>query len=162
MFRSVMQWRRAACLTAIVALLLAGGCTGSGPDPMSRNSGVNLTTRPDQSLRTSMFIGKWDINGKRTNLANGNSGLGAAPDNFWKDLTGKGWRFEEGGILWTKATFGSDKGHWRLKGKHELVIQEFGAPTEVTYEAMFRDGYLYLKRPTGGWLVFERDKFLGL
>jgi len=144
--------------------ILAGfaGCSGSGPDPMSRNSGVNLTTRPGQSLRTSMFVGKWDLHGKRTNLANGSSGFGAAGDNLWKDMTGKGWRFEEGGVIYTRTTFGKEKGYWRLKGKNQLVIKEHGAPVEVTYEAMFRDGYLYLKRPNGAWAVFERDKFFGI
>jgi len=147
----------ALLLLCVLSICLLSACNRNGPDPMAENAGVKLTTKPDQYLRTSMFIGKWDVDGKRTNLANGAAGIGTVPDNFWKDMTGKTWKFEEGGILYTSGTFSKKRGSWRLKGKDRLVVMEYGAPVEVSYETLFRDGYMYLKRPNGAWIVFERS-----
>src|SRR6187399_268904 len=81
--------------TIVLGLALLGaaalfqiGCA-SGDKPLAANSGKMLTTTPGQQLTEDMFIGKWDIDGERTNTANGYSGVGAIPADIARDMFGK-------------------------------------------------------------------------
>jgi len=147
-----------ACLTLGAAALAPLGCT-SGEKPLAANSGKVINTTPDQQLTEDLFIGKWDLDGERTNTANGDGGVTDIPSDVVKDVLGKGWRFEKGGLLKTDQVVGWKTGSWRIDGKNKLIADE--GKGAFNYEASFKDGFLYLKKADGKVLVFERDKFFG-
>ena len=133
------------------------GCT-SGDKPLQPNSGKSIDSTPGQTLTEAMFLGKWDIDGERTNTANGHGSVAAIPADITRDILGKGWRFEPHGDLKVDQAVGWKTGSWKLSGD-SLTVDEGKGPH--TYTAQFKDGYLYLKTADGKTLVFERDKFFG-
>lgn len=147
-----------ASLLAAAALLLSA-CDSLGPESIRDNEGSTLTTKPGEAIKESQLIGKWDSDGERTNTANGNSGVAAIPEDVYKDIMGKGWRFHAGGGLSIDQTIGSREGSWKLTPPANLAITDKGSTT--LYEASFRDGFLYLKNKEGRYLVMERNKFFG-
>jgi len=150
-----------ACSTALSTILLAG-CDGSNtPSALKDNDGSTLTTRDGRQITEDMLVGKWDLDGERTNTANGHSGVVAIPSDVVKDVLGKGWRFERGGVLRTDQVVGSKPGTWRIEGANTLAIDEGGDRSPKSYKMSFRDGFLYLQRTDGSYIVFEKDKFFG-
>ena len=131
------------------------------PPVLQDNEGSTLTTASSEPLRNVMFIGKWDLDGKRTNEANGKTGLGALGPNIAIDMLGTGWKFEPGGLLRTDTTLGPKTGWWRVRGGNELQIKEAGQVEPLRFLAGFRDGFMYLQDTEGKWLVFELNKFFG-
>ena len=158
MFNLSATWTRVTCAAALGLATLGVGCT-SGPDPLADNSGHRLTTRDGQQLAEAMFLGKWDLDGERTNNVNGGGGVTAIPTDVIKDVLGKGWRFESGGNLKSDLPVGWRNGSWRIEGKNTLVVNE--GKGDQRYAAKFNEGYLYLTKTDGKVLVFERDKFFG-
>lgn len=130
---------------------------------MSDNEGSTLTTKDGEQITEAMIVGKWDLDGERTNTANGNAGVGAIPDDVVKDVFGAGWRIQPNGVMQTDKTVGSDVGAWKIEGKNTLIVQENKAANspEVRYEASFRDGFMYLKKSDGKYAVMEKSKFFG-
>lgn len=147
-------------LLIAAAIAVATGCA-SGPDPLGENSGRVLNTAPDEQLTPEMFYGKWDLDGDRTNTANGRTGIESVGSDVMKDLTGKGWRLAANGVMHTDKAVGTSLGRWRIDGRNTLIVKESADAIEQTYQASFVDGYLYLHRADGIYLVFERDKFFG-
>ena len=148
---------RSSCVALIAAALLVPvGCAA-----LDDNDGSTLTTTDGQQIQKTTLIGKWDLDGERTNTANGRPGIGAIPDDIAKDIFGKGWRFRSGGVLLTDKTIGAQEGTWRLEGKDQLHLRERPSASERIYTVSFRDGYMYLRRPDGEHLVMERNKFFG-
>ncbi len=147
-------------LTAI-CLSLTALCALPACDAIKDNAGSTLTTEPNQQLTPAMFLGKWDLDGERTNATNGNSGVAAIPSDIAKDIFGKGWKFADKGVLLTDKPLGTDNGSWRIEGNNTLIVKETPAAVERRFAASFRTGYMYLKQPDGKWLVFEKDKFFG-
>ena len=144
---------------ALAAAIGLTACT-SGPEPIQDNSGKIINTQPGEQLLEEQFVGKWDIDGERTNNAQGQGGVTAIPSDILKDTLGKGWRFERGGVLKIDAVVGSKTGSWRIVGKDGLAVTT--PEGDQSFTAQFRAGYLYLKRADGKWFVFERDKYFGL
>ena len=148
----------AAAVISVGAIgLTVAGCDMS-PDVLEDNNGSALTTTPGAQLKESMFLGKWDLDGERTNTANGNSGVTDIPTDVVKDILGKGWKFHAGGGLSIDQTIGTKEGSWKLQGD-TVTIDEGGGPH--TYTARFQDGFLYLKKADGKYIVLERAKFFG-
>jgi len=148
--------------TAACSFGLVAGCHSDNDNAtLKDNSGSNLTTTSGQQITESMLVGKWDLDGERTNSANGHSGVTSIPSDITKDVLGKGWKFEPGGVLKTDQVVGSKHGTWRIEGNNTLVVLESPNATPKSYEASFRDGFLYLHRPDGTWMVFEKSKFFG-
>lgn len=147
-------------LTAI-CLSLAIVCGLPACDALKDNGGSNLTTDPNQQLTAEMFKGKWDLDGERTNAANGISGISSIPSDVAKDIFGKGWRFSDQGVLLTDKPLGAENGSWRIEGNNTLVVKETPSAIDRRFAASFRSGFMYLKQPDGKWLVFEKDKFFG-
>jgi hypothetical protein len=139
-----------------LALLLALGACELATD----NEGRTYNTTPGETLDPSWLLGKWDLDGERTNAANGNSGVTAIPDDVLKDVFGAGWRFERDGVLLVDGVLGSRGGTWRLEEPDTLVLK---LPEQDTrrYRARFTDGYLYLTGEGGRVRVMERSKFFG-
>jgi hypothetical protein len=146
---------RVFTLTACCALPLAVGCNS-----MEDNEGSVLTTTTDQQLTESMFLGKWDLDGERTNTVNGQGGVEDIPSDVFKDVLGAGWEFQRNGVLKIDRTIGTRTATWRIEGANALVIND-PDKGETRYEASFRDGYMYLKNPAGRWMVMEKGKFFG-
>jgi hypothetical protein len=145
----------------LLTLLLAGcSSTELRVDPRD-NNGSNLTTAAGEPLDPAMFYGKWDLDGERTNTMNGAGGVIAIPSDILKDIFGKGWKFEPGGILKTDVTGGYKVGTWRVEPPATLVVREDESCPDGRFEASFREGYLYLRSPGGRYAVMERDKFFG-
>lgn len=150
-------------LTVLIAcgLALTACETGSSTRAIEDNEGSTLTTAPGQQLNESMFLGKWDLDGERTNTINGAGGVGAIPADVVMDVLGKGWRFESGGVLRVDRAVGTARGSWKIEGADTLVTTEPSKDGSQRYTASFRDGYLYLKAADGRWYVMERSKFFG-
>lgn len=149
--------------SSLIAVVLASAftlpaCT-SGPEPVQENAGKAINTQPGEQLIEDQFIGKWDLDGERTNNARGQGGVTAIPSDIFKDTLGKGWRFERGGVLKIDATVGTKTGSWRIVGKDGLALTTPNG--DQSFTAQFRAGYLYLQRSDGKWFVFERDKYFG-
>lgn len=145
----------------LVALIATTGCRRSGPEMWSPNSGVDLQSQIDTPLRAGMFIGKWDLDARRTQIANGQgTQRGLATDTI-KNVMGTGWFFKPAGHLDIDSIVGTRPGQWWTRGKNTLVIRETDSQVNHYYKAAFHRGYLYLRKPDGFYLVFERDKFLG-
>lgn len=123
------------------------------------NDGSQLTTAPGQPLNEVWFIGKWDLDGERTNTANGNSGVAAIPSDILHDIFGEGWKFEHYGFLKVDTTGGYTPATWKLNG-NQLTINFPDRPAE-TFVAHFSDGYLYLQDRYGRYRVLEKNKFFG-
>ena len=153
-----MMFRNVALL--IVASAVVGGCSlRSGT--MDPDSSKVINTVAGEQLTESMFLGKWDLDGERTNTANGSGGVTAIPSDVLKDVLGKGWVFEKNGSLRTDAIVGSKPGSWSIEGTDTVVIKESGQNEAKQYKARFTDGFLYLQKADGKYFVFERDKFFG-
>ena len=149
-----------AMAIGLSAYLASTGCESTQTsNTLSENSGSTLTTTEGQQITDDMLLGKWDLDGELTNTANGNSGVEAIPSDIVKDVLGKGWRFERGGVLRTDAVVGSKAGTWKIDGKNTLTVQEAGQVDPHSYQVSFRGGYMYLKRGDGRYMVMERDKF---
>lgn len=153
-------------VTAILALALVGfaGCS-SRPGEISpnveANDGSSLTTSPGEPLKEAWLLGKWDVDGERTNTANGASGVGAIPSDIFKDVLGDGWKFEPNGVVKIDAAGGYRRGSYTLAGDQVTVVYS-GQPDGITYtDVHFRSGYLYMKKPDGRWIVFEKNKYFG-
>jgi hypothetical protein len=138
------------------------GCDSADtPSTLKDNSGSTLTTSAGQQITPDMLYGKWDLDGERTNKANGSAGIDAIPSDITKDVLGKGWRFEANGVLKTDDVVGSKPGSWRLEGGDTLVIQEAGQVEPRSYDISFRNGFMYLRGSDGKYMVMEKDKFFG-
>lgn len=146
----------ACCLLAVVA---SSGCESHR---LSANSARMVTSVEGHQFTDSMFLGKWDLDGARTNAMNGVSGLSSIPSNLAKDLLGTGWMFREHGDLLTDTVLGKIQGRWRIHGTQTLLVQQSPDRLIMKFKASFRDGYLYLKTEDGRWWVFQRDKFFGI
>jgi hypothetical protein len=118
-------------------------------------------TVPGQQLKSEMFLGKWDLDGERTNKANGQTSAASIPSSILKDVMGKGWRFEKDGVLLTDTTGSARAGKWAIEGTDTLAVQEHDQTEPTHYTARFSDGYLKLTRADGKIMVFQRDKFYG-
>ena len=151
------QWTQRFALAAVATVLVSGGCDMS-PSVFEDNEGSTLNTN-GQQITTDMLVGKWDLDGERTNTANGNGGVVAIPSDIVTDVLGEGWKFHQGGGISLDRTIGTKEGTWRLDGD-SLTVQPAGEKA-VVYKASFRDGFLYLKPEQGRTLVFERNKFFG-
>ena len=150
----------AAPMKIALMLTLALGCLTLGPTACnSSGGGPRFNTKPGEQVTEAMLLGKWDLDGERTNTANGHGGVGAIPSDVTKDVLGKGWKFDPDGVLKTDRAVGWKTGSWRLEGKSTLVVNEGSG--EQKYDAHFQDGYLYLKKADGKFLVFERDTDFG-
>ncbi len=149
-------------LGALVAVVL---CLPIACTTLEDNNGSTYTSRDDEQLTEAMFVGgKWDLDGERTNVANGDGSAGAIPSDIGKDMFGEGWKFLIGGVMKVDSgPFSSTTGTWRISGKNQLILQEdVEKNTKVlNFIASFKDGYLYLKNAKGQFMVFERDKFFG-
>lgn len=141
--------------TAIAMLLVLAAC-----EMTSDNEGRNYNTNPGEPIQESWLLGKWDLDGERTNTANGNAGVIAIPDDVLKDVFGAGWRFEQDGVLLVDGVLGSRGGTWRLESPDVLVLK-LPDREERRYRARFTDGYLYLTGEGGRVRVMERSKFFG-
>lgn len=152
-----MKFYRMIILFAAAAIAAFPACSS-----LQDNEGSTTTTADGAQITNEMMIGKWDLDGERTNTANGNAGVGAIPDDVIKDVFGKGWKFEAGGVLRTDEVVGSTPGKWRIDGKNTLVVSESSANgAETRYEVAFRDGFMYLKGQDGKFSVMEKSKFFG-
>ena len=138
------------------ALLFISACTA-----LEDNRGSSYTTEPGAAVDRAMFVGKWDVDGERTNTANGNPGVGAIPSDIWTDLFGAGWEFKKLGVLAVDSGAGTVVGDWRFEEPNRLYIKEKKDAEEKRFEVQFIDGYMYLKEPNGQITVMERDKFFG-
>lgn len=147
--------RQAAFTAAFASLLAAFAACSSLQD----NNGSTLTTAEGEQITEVMLLGKWDLDGERTNTANGNPGVGAIPSDIAKDLFGEGWEFRPSGVLRTDDVVGSIPGTWRIEGKDKLIVKENANSPELHFMASFRDGFLYLKNVGGRFMVFEKDKY---
>lgn len=154
--QGMMNRLAAAAVAAILAASI--GCSSSQP---VRSGDRPFNTVAGQQLKPEMFLGKWDLDGQRTNEANGKSAATAIPSSIFKDVMGAGWRFERDGVMFTDAATSAKPGKWSLEGLDVLVIQEYQKPEPVRYAARFSDGYLRLKRADGVYLVLQRNKFFG-
>jgi hypothetical protein len=145
-------------LLTVALVFSAPGCSS-----LEDNDGSRLTTAESDQITESMLLGKWDLDGERTNTANGSSGVGAIPSDVGKDLGGEGWRFDVGGSLRTDQPVGTKQGRWRLTGKDSLTVQEDVANNspELHFQVSFRDGFMYLKNSDGRYMVMEKNKFFG-
>ena len=147
-----------------MAVIVAFAASLTSCSTFEDNEGSKLTTSPDEQLTEEMFLDKWDLDGEKTNSANGHSSVGAIPDDIGKDMFGEGWRFERGGVLRVDHDLGTKAGKWRIEGKNLLVLQEDVEKNseEIRLTASFRNGYLWLENGKGRFMVFERKKFFGL
>lgn len=139
--------------------LVVGGCS-----TFDDNYGSDFTTKEGDPITEGMLIGgKWDLDGELTNTANGNPGVGAIFSDIGKDMFGEGWQFLSGGVFKADDGLGETTGHWRIKNKNQLIIQEDVRKNtpELFFEASFKSGYLYLKNAEGKFMVLERGKFFG-
>ncbi len=147
-------------LAAVFVMVLMVGCSSK---KFVDNEGININSKPGEPIRAAWLMGddtKWDLDGERTNTANGRGGILDIPSDIIKDVLGKGWRFLPRGTLLADGTLKSKPGEWKLDG-NLLTVREYGQPKGITYKAHFRDGFLYLEKPDGKWMVFERNKFFG-
>lgn len=159
-----MRGIRSTFIFLLAASLI--GLIGPACTTLEDNNGSTLTTRDDEQIVEAMFIGgKWDLDGERTNTANGNGEVGAIPSDITKDMFGEGWSFRAEGVLKVDSgPFSETTGMWRIAGKNQLVIQEDVEKNSkvMNFVASFKEGYLYLKNAKGQFMVFERDKFFGM
>lgn len=156
---------RFALVAALLALLLPLTSCTSGMEEvnlsLADNAGSNRTTTPGDPLRPHWFFGKWDIDGRRTNLANGRAGLRTVPNTIYSDILGDGWKFEPNGELKIDGFARARVGQWRIDGNRLYIIKP-GQQAETYYLAHFDAGFLYLYNRDGQWAVFEYNKFFGL
>ncbi|HWB20108.1 MAG TPA: hypothetical protein VG711_07410 [Phycisphaerales bacterium] len=153
---------RAAGLLLVPVLGLVACEAGEGPDFISENNGQTTTTTDNTQLTEQMFLGKWDLDGERTNAANGSPGVDAIPSDIAKDIFGNGWRFKTGGVVETDQAVGWTTGSWKLEGKNTLAVQEKGEMEPKKFSAQFINGFMYLKNANGKTYVYEKDKYFGL
>lgn len=145
---------------ALAAAGLIAGCSSDSLDlNLDDNKGSTLTTTPGQAITPDQLYGKWDIDGERTNTANGSSGTGAIPADIFKDIFGQGWKFEPNGVIKFDTTGGYTEGSYKIEGD-KLSVRYAGGSTATVYTASFKDGYLYLHdTQTKQFRVFEKSKF---
>ena len=159
-----MKHFRHFAAVAVMAVVVVGiGCSSS-PNEMSAdvrdNEGRLYNTAPGESIDSSKLLGKWDVDGERTNTANGNPGVLSIPADVFKDVLGAGWKIEEAGRLKVDRAGGYATGKWKLEGDKFSVLMP-DRDTWTTYTARFQDGFLYLQDAAGNFKVFERSKFFG-
>jgi hypothetical protein len=158
-----MSHLRKCLMAALVLTMGAGfmvGCSSEGIDAnIDDNKGLKLTTVPGTELKEDQILGKWDLDGERTDLENGHAGAGALGSNVFKDMFGSGWKFEQKGVIKFDKTGGYTVGSYKIEGS-TLRIRYTSGTKDYVYLAHFQDGYLYLKDvETKTYRVFERSKF---
>ncbi len=158
-----MQFRNTFLIVGSLAVIGAGlmaGCSSNGIDAdIDDNKGSKLTTTPGTPLTEEQILGKWDLDGERTDLENGQGGAGAIGSNIFKDMFGSGWKFEPKGVIKFDKTGGYTEGTYKIDGD-KLRIRYTGGASDYVYQAHFQDGYLYLKDvQTKSYRVFEKSKF---
>jgi hypothetical protein len=134
---------------------MLSGCSG-----IMDNDGSRLTTSTGEAITESMLLGKWDIDGERTNEANGSGGVTSIASDVAKDVLSSGWKFEPNGVLKIDGTPLERTGSYSIAG-NKVTIKD-PKHEALTFETSFRDGYMYMKYPNGKYKVFEKDKFFGL
>ncbi len=155
---------RKLCLIGVALLSLgagfAAGCSSDGINAnIDDNEGIRLTTAPGTALKEDQILGKWDLDGERTDLENGHAGAAALGSNVFKDMFGSGWKFEPAGVIKFDKTGGYTVGSYKIEGD-KLRIRYTSGTRDYVYLAHFQDGYLYLKDvETKSYRVFERSKF---
>jgi hypothetical protein len=160
-----MKLRNNTCLLAIglvcVGAGFMAGCSSDEIDVnIDDNKGSKLTTTPGTPITEQQLLGKWDLDGERTNLENGKGGAAAIGSNIFKDMFGSGWKFEPKGVIKFDKTGGYTVGSYAIEGD-KVKIRYTGGATDYVYQAHFQEGYLYLKdTQTKTYRVFEKSKFM--
>ena len=148
---------------ACILILSLAACS-SKPNELNpsfaANAGSNRTTSPGDPIQEEWLYGKWDVDGERTNTANGNPGLIAIGSDIARDMFGKGWKFEPNGVIKIDRAGGYVLGTYRIQG-NRLLIKKAGDADFTKYNAHFQDGYLYLYGPDSRWSVMEYAKYFG-
>lgn len=146
-------------IVAIVVATVLAACSSDRLTLDARdNDGSTRTTKPGEAIDPQWLYAKWDLDGRRTDRANGKEVFGS---DAAKDVFGEGWKFEPNGVLKVDVTGGYESGRWRLDPPNTLVVGLPGLLREDSYTASFRDGFLYLKDAKGRYKVLEKNKFFG-
>ncbi len=149
------MYRTSLILAAVAMIgLMVAGC--SGPS----QADIHAEAKAGTPVTAENVLGKWDLDGEKTNTANGKEGILAIPGDIIKDTLGDGWLLESGGVLKVDDVVGSKTGSWTVSNG-KLTVQLPGRDKKQTYKGTIMGQYMYLEA-NGEYRVFHKNKFFGM